>query len=64
MLLQWRYEQYDPQDMTAETLADSLSWENLRLEDGLPFRIYQALKEFRKLRLDARVAACKAFLQL
>lgn len=60
LLLQWRREQYE--SISAKELADSLSVENLRWDPGIPIWLAQSLKEFRKLRVDRRVAACRAFL--
>lgn len=59
-LLLWRRSQYS--SITPTELADSLSCESLRYEE-VPYFVYKALVEFRHLRTDARVAACKAFLK-
>lgn len=61
-LLAWRFEQYG--DISAEELAESLSCENLPWEgNSLPYWVERAVIEFRHLRTDARIAACRAFLK-
>lgn len=59
-LLKWRASQYE--SVTPKQLAESLSCESLLTDYGVPWRLTKAVTEFRHLRTDARVAACRAFL--
>ena len=57
-LLAWVRDQYD--NLSPRQFAKALSVEALS-DEQLPFRHRRALTEFRHLRTDARVAACKRF---
>lgn len=59
-LLKWRADQYE--HITPTQLAESLSCESIPWDPGIPLWLAKALTEFRHLRTDARVAACRAFL--
>ncbi len=50
------------EELTAERLVEHLTVEALP-HDEVPARFYRPLVEFRRLRSDARVAACQAVLE-
>jgi len=62
MLLAWVCGQYRPGYLTAERLTAAMTCEALPHE-LTPERFHKAITEFRHLRTDARVAACRAFLE-
>lgn len=59
-LLAWRLESLV--EPSAELLAASLSVEAFPRDESVPHWLDVALTEFRKLRADARIAACRAFM--